>query len=200
MRWLVAGISAVLALILYAEWYVTPVEPPVPRPASGSGDKAVAPQPVGAGRTFAIPLPDRDAFDVIAQRPLFSNTRRPPEEDEQAEPEPEVVTEGVEGLDLNAVIMTSDEIVALVRDTKSGDLQRVKAGEQVRGWQVESIERGQLLLKLGDRTATIVLREFAPVAPAPPPKKSSLQEQRRQRALRLRAQRQNLQDRAKQNK
>jgi hypothetical protein len=194
VKLLLAILAALLAAALYLEWYVAPLEPPVATPAPAPGNPVGATAGAIAG-SFVLPLADSDAYEVIAQRPLFSDSRRPPEpEAEQSAPQPEVATEDVEGLDLNAVIITTEETVALVRDAKSGDLLRVQAGEEVRGWKVETIDSGSILLKLGDRTATIELREFAPPAPAAePPKPLTLQEQRRQRALRLRAQRQSLQ-------
>ena len=193
MKGLAVSLALVLGLTLFAEWYLAPVTAPqlVPHPTPAPAGRS---DPAGVGQGFVVPLDDSASYEVIAQRPLFSDTRRPAVAEESEESAPEVVTEGVEGLDLNAVIITTDETVALVRDAKTGDTRRVQTGQEVRGWTVEDIDPGSLRLKLGDKTATIVLREFGPSAPAQPPKQVSLQEQRRQRALRLRAQRQRLQE------
>jgi hypothetical protein len=144
---------------------------------------------------FAITLDAADAFDVISQRPLFVEGRLPPDTTPAVEA-PTVNDTALQGLDLNAVLITPDATVAWVKDQKAGEIVRLEPGGKIRGWTVQAVKPGMLLLAAGERSAEIQLREFpaqaAPVAqPKPEPTKRSRPQ--RQNPRRKPAQTRNLQ-------
>ena len=160
---LVLGLSG----LLYVQWEVAPEQAPPPvlqRGAAPSDGGEPASQ--AAAEDFA--LSDPQAFDVISQRPLFAEGRRPPE-DAPAEVIAPEQKEDLKGLNLSTVLITPQVSVAWVKDAKSSDLIRLEPGKKIRGWTVQAVQPDRLLLASGTETAELELREFpAEAAPAPP--------------------------------
>ena len=160
---LVLGLSG----LLYVQWEVAPEQAPLPVIQRGAvpsdgGEPALQ----AAAEDFA--LSDPQAFDVISQRPLFAEGRRPPE-DAPAEVGAPEQKEDLKGLDLSTVLITPQLSVAWVKDAKSSDLIRLEPGKKIRGWTVQAVQPDRLLLATGTETAELELREFpAEAAPRPP--------------------------------
>jgi len=122
--------------------------------------------------TFSLPALDQ--FKQTLERPLFADNRQPP-----AAPEPRVADQteapkivasprrSTAGLVLSAIVMAGDDRVALLRARKSGAARRLRVGERIDGWRVESIGPGAVVLSLRDERKTLALRRFGP---PPPPK------------------------------
>lgn len=156
--------------LLYVQWEIAPVQAPGRMPsrsiAQSGGQEVKSTQ-----LDFAITLDAADAFDVISQRPLFIEGRRPPDTLPVVQ-EPTVTDTALQGLDLSAVLITPESKVAWVKDQKAGEFVRLEPGKKIRGWTVQEVQPGMLLLAAGERTAEIQLREFpakaAPVAQKTP--------------------------------
>ena len=168
-------ILVVLALIgvLAWQWRSWPPEVAESSAATGSavapGDRPEDENPLARLR----PLDDREDYQVVTDRPLYSPTRRPPE-DEPEQAEPEVATDrSLDRIDLNAVLITSEETLAWVMDASSREVRRLRLGDELEGWAVREILSDRLVLERQGETNTLVLRDYArqpppPVRPRPP--------------------------------
>lgn len=114
-------------------------------------------------------LPDREELSDTVTRPLFIPSRVPP-----AEAPVETVVEAPSSTRptpnryaLSAIVIVDNERIALVTDTTSGTLLRVREGERLSGWQVEEILADSAVLTSGDSREELSLRSFGPPLPAP---------------------------------
>lgn len=103
-------------------------------------------------------LPDADAVDEIAARPLFSESRRPyepPAIPTEAAPEP---SRPSLPLELAGIFLTETDQAALIM--VSGEAPEwLRPGELIDGWRIEAIEQKQVRLRKGARDQVLHLRE-----------------------------------------
>ncbi|MCU0832881.1 MAG: hypothetical protein MUC77_00385 [Chromatiaceae bacterium] len=166
----------VLALIGVLTWQWTTWTPEVNDSANALGGAVEPGARVEDDNPLARlkPLADREEYQVVVDRPLFSPTRRPLE-DEPEQVEPEVAADGsLDRIDLNAVLITPDETLAWVMDASSREVRRLRLGDELEGWAVRDILSDRLVLERQGQTNTLVLRDYArqpppPVRPRPPP-------------------------------
>jgi hypothetical protein len=121
-----------------------------------------APLPEFAPPSEPFDPPPRHLFAEIAERPLFSVSRRPfvPESDPEAKPQDESIS-----IELVGTLLTKEGRAALLQP-QGQNAQWVLAGEQIAGWQVVTIERHQVSLRLGEDAKTLALRtDLAQPAP-----------------------------------
>jgi hypothetical protein len=173
-------IRAVLAFVCLAiggllayQWKDWPPPNPAARPvgqapvAAGAAGEA-DPDPLAR---LSPPEP-RDAYAAVIERPLFRPERKPPDPDEnepeQPEPEPEVATT-LDGMDLSAVVITGGVTSAWVKPPGSGDLIRLRLGDDLEGWSVKEIQPDRLVLERQGERDELPLRDFAAAPPAMPP-------------------------------
>jgi hypothetical protein len=138
-----AAFCAVMTGIVAVEW----VNPPRLKGGSansqstqGAGDLEVKPV-----ESFAIAPLSR--YDEIIARPLFLASRRPAEVLDtvgQQKPGDDAV------FSLLGVVMTPERMMALLQVDKSGKIARLRVGETVEGWQLESVQATSVLLRRGD--------------------------------------------------
>jgi hypothetical protein len=121
-----------------------------------------APLPEFAPPPEPFDPPPRQLFAEIAARPLFSVSRRPfvPESEPDEKPQDESVS-----IELVGTLLTEQGRAALLQP-QGQNAQWVLAGEQVAGWQVVTIERNQVSLRLDEEAKTLELRTDL-VQPAP---------------------------------
>jgi len=163
MRLLYGVVLGGLVALLYGQWRIFPVtSPPLSLPPSG-GVPVSNTSVVSTGTAFTFRLHNRETYDVISQRPLFSESRRP--EEQQAPAPAPVAEQGLEGMELSAVLIRGARRTALVKDLKSKETLRLAQGDQVRGWTLSAIEQGYIKLALGDQASQLDLRVFAPPKP-----------------------------------
>ncbi len=130
----------------------------------GSAPSAASPAPLFA-------LADRESFSETLTRPLFMPNRQPPDmESESPLPAPRAARPNADRYVLSAIIIVDDERVALLTDTATGALSRVREGESLAGWQVKEIHADGAVLNNGDTREELSLRTFG--APAPVPRSS----------------------------
>lgn len=121
-----------------------------------------------------VPAPDftlagRDTFTETLTRPLFMPDRRPAQAAAPDTPAAAPAARpGAPRYALSAVVIVDDERIAIVTDTATGELRRVREGESLAGWRVEAIHDDRAELRNGDTREALALRTFAPPAPVAP--------------------------------
>jgi len=98
--------------------------------------------------TAAPALPPLDAFRDIAERPLFSPSRRP---------SAAALAVAPQGLRLEGVLVVGAEKRAIIKQA-DGHTARVVEGETVGEWTVREIDRDHVLLVAGDRRLELTPR------------------------------------------
>lgn len=143
---------------------------------TGSGREAAG---TGAPPSAAVPVPlfvleDREKLSETLARPLFLPNRQPLEAGASASPQPEsrVARPKANRYALSAIIIVDDERVALLTDTATGGLSRVREGESLAGWQVEEIHESGAVLSNGDTREELALRTFGAPAATPPKRRA----------------------------
>jgi hypothetical protein len=153
------------ALLGYVVYIQANAKLPIP------SEPAAAPaRTEGAGTPSAEPefamSPLEDFTETLA-RPLFMDTRRPPEPGEEpvAEeappPEPPKATAKLAGLELSGIVITSKARVALIRKVRGGELLRLSLGEQVDGWTIDAIRPDRVILRKNEIIEELVLKDKA---------------------------------------
>lgn len=134
-------------------------------------------QPMGPGsapsETSPIPmfaLADRESFSETLTRPLFMPNRQPPEAlaTQPSAPASRGAQPKANRYALSAIIIVDNERIALLTDTATGGLSRVREGESLAGWQVEEIHADGAVLSNGDKREELSLRSFAAPMPRAP--------------------------------
>ena len=98
--------------------------------------------------------PPRHAFAEIAARPLFSKSRRPFVPD--SETGKELPDESI-AIELVGTFLSEPGRAALLQ-LQGENARWLRAGERMGGWQVDTIERNQVRLRMDDQVKTLELR------------------------------------------
>jgi hypothetical protein len=114
-----------------------------------------------------------DSLSATRERPIFSPNRRPPARPaaappplvRRADPAPPPSPPGVV---LLGVVIGVDTARAFVRSEPPDKTLRVGIGDDIGGWKVSQIERHELVLSLGDRSATFKIFDNAKTTEPPP--------------------------------
>jgi hypothetical protein len=165
-----ALIALALAGVLGWQWRDWPPPQPQPSVSDGAGSRTDAvPKPEENPLDLLTPLGAMEEYAVVTERPLFLPDRRPPvdEPEQEAETEPEELTE-LDGLDLNAVMITPNESSAWVRDPRKKELVRLRLGDDLVGWSVKEILSDRLLLERQGETDALILRDYKNMPPPVP--------------------------------
>ena len=120
------------------------------------------------GATVAGPLrvalPPLGALIETVERPLFSETRRPPDVESNGEPiSPTAVPMGPGGkFVLSAIVITDDARAVLIANPQDGEPIRVTEGETIAGWRLDSVENDRAIFSKDGETREVALRIFGP--------------------------------------
>ena len=126
--------------------------------------------PVAASPAPLFILAERVSFSETLARPLFMPNREPTgAESASPLPAPRDAKANANRYALSAIIIVDNERVALLKDTATGSLSRVREGESLAGWRVEEIHADGAVLNNGDTREELVLRTFGPPALATRP-------------------------------
>jgi hypothetical protein len=113
----------------------------------GPGTRSVAPEntPPEAPPVPSFALAERESFSTTVERPLFLPNRQPVGVEQAATTAPAAQTTrpSANRYALSAIIIVDEERIALLTDTSTGGLTRVREGERVAGWQVEKARAGR---------------------------------------------------------
>ena len=134
-------------------------------------------------------VPPLDQYSEIVERPLFLETRRPPPPeipDVAVEEEEQPVEEQV--FTLLGVMVTPDSKMALVEVDESGNVARLKVGDEVEGWELDSVSADNVVLRKGESVKNLPLVRNKPPSPLKDARRRALEA--RKRALLRRQQRQ----------
>jgi len=120
------------------------------------------------GATVAGPLrvalPPLGALSETVERPLFIETRRPPEVESNGEPiSPAAVPMGPsEKFVLSAIVITDDARAVLIANPQNGEPIRVAEGETIAGWRLDSVEKDRAIFSKDGEAREVALRIFGP--------------------------------------
>ncbi len=141
---------------------------------AGAGGLAAVPTsaPFAAAPMPRFALVDRESFSETLARPLFMPDRQRPADAPVAGPveKSRAARPNANRYALSAIIIVDDQRIALLTDTATGGLRRVREGESIAGWRVEEIHEDSAVLSNGDAREELALRTFG--APAPRPRAS----------------------------
>ena len=189
MKPVLALIVLALSVLLYLEW--RDWSPNIPLPAVGPATVAVSSDDsVDSAQTdgdtplvddLLLPPPSKEDYASVIERPLFLPDRRPPPDEPDEEPEPEVEDlSDLAGTDLTTVVITPEIVSAWVRSPTQRETVRLRIGDDYEGWTVKTIEPDKLTLERQGETNEVILRDYAN-APSPiPPTRMPVPTQRRQ--------------------
>lgn len=143
------GLGAVLALQLNRE---------EPRPALARIDapQTMRNEAVTSPARFA--MPPLTAYAEIAERPLFTPSRRPPDADEDASVE-QAQTAGPGLFILTGVILSGTEKIAFLASRSSDEVKRLREGDDMDGWTLVSVEPDKVVLRSTGREQEVLLED-----------------------------------------
>lgn len=158
-------ISAILLITLIALCGVIVIEA-----RSGVSSTAHSRSPLDRGVDSAaagpvrMTLPPLAALSETVERPLFTETRRPPEgEPDGAAVSASPVPAGSSlSFSVSAIVITDDERAVLLVHPQSGALTRVAEGEMVAGWRLDKVESDRAVFSKDGDSQEAVLRSFGP--------------------------------------
>ncbi len=109
-------------------------------------------------------LPPLDTLGEVVARPLFMPTRRPPPAAASNESPVQPPNFALAG-----IVLAGSRRVAMIETGASATapFASVVVGDTIDGWTVTAIERASILLRAGDRTVEVTLRDKAPPWRAP---------------------------------
>ncbi len=151
---LLIGLCLILGGVIYLELSFVPSPPAASRIALGPPEPAVLPV-ADPGFTMK-PLGD---FSEIARRPLFIPSRRPLPPDTEA-PRPGPRKAERHRFTLKGVVIVADERMAVLQRRRGRTALRVVEGQQIDGWLVEAILADRVVLRQGETTEEVVLRDI----------------------------------------
>ncbi len=155
---LLIGLCLILGGVIYLELSFGPshrAASPIPI-APGPPEPAVL---LVADPGFAMKPPDD--FSEIAQRPLFIPSRRPlPPDTEPPRPSPGPRKAKRHRFTLKGVVIVADERMAVLQRRRSRTVLRVVEGQQIDGWLVEAIMPDRVVLRQGEMTEVVALRDI----------------------------------------
>nr|WP_209262273.1 hypothetical protein [Thiorhodococcus minor] len=167
-------VVVVLVAVLTLQWLgwspeaIAPEPQPTPTTAASlEGAASVEPEllaKLDAGEP-------KDSYASVVEHPLFRPDRLPePPEDE--EPEVDTTAESsqeLDAVDLSAVLISPTVVSAWVRDPSQPKLQRLRIGDELMGWSVQSILEDRVLLERQGERDELILRDYSKTPPAAPP-------------------------------
>lgn len=151
-----------------------PPAPPGQAPGAAEGESGGPPLPAGAPEVPAPAKPvgpnpnplsnlSLDTLTATRSAPLFTASRTAPEVAQEAppppppEPEPPPPPPEPPDLQLIGVVMSQSQQVALLSDAGSGEVHRLKPGEDYEGWTVKIVDPRTVELKNGDQSKTLTM-------------------------------------------
>lgn len=95
-------------------------------------------------------------YSNIVERPLFLEKRQPPEPDAPA-PVVRVEPEEDKSFTLIGVLVMPEATTALVQVDETGKVVRLKSGEKIGDWRLESVNANRVTLRKGGKAKTLPL-------------------------------------------
>lgn len=161
-----ALLAAFFGWKLYGMWYVTKSNPVINLEVKHS-ENILKPEPV---EDIKRELPPKTFYEVVAKKNLFNSKREEKFEVKKKaspllrpkvkkpKPKPRIAKKRRDKLALEGIVIFGNYTVALIKNvSKPRDgIKRVKVGETIDGYKVESISEEQLTLKEEDGTEMVL--------------------------------------------
>lgn len=161
------SLAAFFGWQLYGMWYMTKPNPAINLEGKHS-EKILKPEPV---KDIKRELPTKTFYEVVAKKNLFNSKREekfevkkkkapppPRPKVKKHEPKPRIVKKRRDTLALEGIVIFGNYTVALVKNVSKPreGVKRVKVGETIDVYKVESISKEQLTLKEEDGTEVVL--------------------------------------------
>jgi type II secretory pathway component PulC len=150
-------LSALLAGILAFEIMSGPLMPEDPQASSGRTEK-----PFDSLSDTPLQSPAISTFAEIVERPLFTQSRRPPP---KKDTKVATAAQKPETFELIGVIISPAGRMALLRTLATSEIVRAVEGQTVGGWEVRAIKPTQVVLQQGDDSEVLKIND-ATMTPA----------------------------------
>jgi hypothetical protein len=140
------------------------LQPPAQPTRALQGDAAA---PADRRAAKAEPPPRTDSvrsYDVISDRPLFSESRRPAEPLPEEEADP--TSENLRHMSLTGVIITPARKTALIYSQNNPDIVNLQEGQSIEGWRLDKVMHDRIVLSHGEATTEIDIWDLT--RPRPP--------------------------------
>lgn len=148
-----AAFCVVLTAFIAREW-MNPPRPEIPPVSPTNGASSDNPEVQPFERFEVSPLSE---YDEIIERPLFLDTRRPPEKVPEEVVEEEPQEEEEQEFTLLGVMIILDTKVALLEVDEQGKVARLKLGDKVNGWELASVDADKVALRKGEALKNLPL-------------------------------------------
>lgn len=103
-----------------------------------------------------LPEPDLkrslQGYDMTVTRPLFVDSRAP-----YVAPREEPASVALGQFELTGVLMAGDVKLALLKHKETGQEKSVALGKSINGWELVSVEKKGIVIRLGDVTEEVLL-------------------------------------------
>ncbi len=174
MRWMTIGLMVCLMAVLAWQWLRwEPATAQTISAVSVANGDLVAMEPLPDAASLLTPLPPKETYQVVKERPLFLPDRRPPPEREiELVPEEPLDTSALDGMQLTAVIISTPDAkpVALVKPRGKDQVVRLQSGDEYVGWKVTAVDADMVTFSASDTIRQLVLRDYQNSAPPSPPR------------------------------
>jgi hypothetical protein len=172
-KWLPGLALFSVVLVLFFQWKDWPPGPSrVGLEAESSKDRnAVVEIELDPAEQLPPSDPKEDHASVI-ERPLFRPARRPddPADGDQADLSSPDLETSLLGMDLSAVIITPTLVSAWVNDPSQPRLRRLRIGDELEGWSVQTILPDRVLLERQGIQDALILRDYSEISTSDPPR------------------------------
>ena len=153
LTWSIFVTCLLLAWVIYEELTELPKSE-----ALETGDTAAPGELAPTASAASLSMPDRATLEVVLQRPVFSQSRRPGSHAQGG-----AQTTGID-FTLSGVVISGDERSALIRPATGGTVQQLRIGENVGSWTLIEVAADRVIVRR-DTTEAEVFLDYA--APAP---------------------------------
>jgi hypothetical protein len=152
---LMLGICLVLGIVIIAEAAIINFD--WTRADGDAGTRPESVSPAAVASVNPLMIPPIVTYSDIVERPLFSDTRRPPQTtiDKNTAPASQLGS----AWKLTGIVVAADSSSVLVSGIRDSRTERLQAGMMLDGWRLESITRDQAVFSSGGRTAVLRLHE-----------------------------------------
>lgn len=164
------GLAAALALHVWA--LVDARNGPITLAVAGAEEVHLPAQDQQPGPLGLPSEPPVLAYQTLAERPLFTPSRRPPDPEPVGATPAEVAASQEVAVDfaLEGVIIGQVTLVAIVRVDGDKIQQRLKIGDEVQGWKLVAVKEAGATFQRGNLKHEIELNFNKPAEPAPAPR------------------------------
>jgi len=149
---LLTGLCVLLAMVIWRETGGADTASAPPSTIAQAMPPAAAPPPAAKS---APALPPMSAYAEVTERPLFSPSRQPAP--------PEAAQEDLgnsSAFTLLGIVISEGERMALIEHGKPGVVARLKEGQAVEGWRVQTIEADRVILEHAGTQQPLKLKDL----------------------------------------